>query len=246
MWLHRLGDRDAARRLLEAVVPDAVELLAEGDRVACLGMLSEVAADLGDRGRCERLLAELEPEAGLQMLLGAHLILGCASRALGMLARALGRFDEAERHFEVALAADTRMGARPWIAVTQLAYAALLLERGGSEDRRRAEALLDQACATADELGMAAVTRRAEAAPAVALFPPLPRIVKLPSSSPCGGMVRVVRSPSPPKGPPTAARRTEGGSRGLTVNQKPPGLRGGQSCFANSRSSARARRSDCF
>ena len=80
-----------------------------------------------------------------------------------MLARALGRFDEAERHFEVALAADTRMGARPWVAETQLAYAALLLERGGSEDRRRAEALLDQACATADELGMAAVTRRAEA-----------------------------------------------------------------------------------
>lgn len=123
---------------------------------------TEVAADLGDRGRCERLLAELEPEAGLQVLLGAHLILGCASRPLGMLARALGRFDEAERHFEVALAADTRMGARPWVAETQLAYAALLLERGGSEDRRRAEALLDQACATAAELGMAAVTRRAE------------------------------------------------------------------------------------
>ena len=53
--------------------------------------------------------------------------------------------------------------SRPWIAETQLAYAALLLERGGSEDRQHAEALLDQACATADELGMAAVTRHAEA-----------------------------------------------------------------------------------
>ena len=161
--LHRLGQRDAARRVLEAVVPDAVELPVENGRVCALAQLSEVAVYLGDRGRCERLLAELEPEAGLQVLFGFHLILGCASRWLGMLARALGRFDEAERHFEVALAADTRMGARPWVAVTQLQYARLLRERGGSEDRRRAEALLDEACATADELGMAAVTRRAEA-----------------------------------------------------------------------------------
>jgi hypothetical protein len=159
--LHRLGQRDAARRVLEAVVPDAVELPVEYGRVSCLGMLSEVAADLGDRGRCERLLAELEPEADLQVVLGAHLLLGCASRPLGMLARALGRFDEAERHFEVALAADTRMGARPWVAETQLAYAALLLERGGSEDRRRAEAL-DQASRDRRRFGMAAVTRRAE------------------------------------------------------------------------------------
>ena len=163
MWVvHRLGDRDAARRVLEDVVPDAVELPAEGGRWYCLAMLSEVAADLGDRPRCKRLLAELEPEAGLQVVADATVTLGSCSRPLGMLARALGRFDEAERHFEVALAADTRMGARPWVAETQLQYAALLLERGGSEDRRRAEALLDQACATADELGMAAVTRRAE------------------------------------------------------------------------------------
>jgi DNA-binding winged helix-turn-helix (wHTH) protein/tetratricopeptide (TPR) repeat protein len=160
MWMrHRLGDRDAARRDLEAVVPNAVQLPLEHGRVASLWMLSEVAAGLGDRGRCERLLAELEPEAGLQLHAGPHLLFGCASRPLGLLARALGRFDEAERHFEVALEADTRIG----IAETQLEYAALLLERGGSENRRRAEALLDRACATAAELGMAALTRRAEA-----------------------------------------------------------------------------------
>ena len=146
--LHRLGQRDAARRVLEAVVPDAVELPVDFVRGFSLALLSEVAAELGDRGRCERLLAELEPEAGLQVTVGAHLLLGCASLRLGMLTRALGRLDEAERHFEVALAADARMGARPWIAETQLECAALLL---------------DQACATADELGMAAVTRRAEA-----------------------------------------------------------------------------------
>jgi tetratricopeptide (TPR) repeat protein len=162
MWvLHRLGNRDAARRLLEVVVPDAVEVPVDYGRVACLVMLSVVAASLGDRGRCERLLAELEPEAGLQLQLDS-LLFGCASRPLGMLARTLGRFDEAERHFEVALDADTQIGLRPWVAETQLEYAALLLERGGSDDRRRAEALLDQACATADELGMAKVTERAE------------------------------------------------------------------------------------
>jgi tetratricopeptide (TPR) repeat protein len=163
MWMrHRLGDRDAARRDLEAMVPDAVELPLEHGRVVSLWMLSEVAAGLGDRGRCERLLAELEPEAGLHLHTGPHLLFGCASRPLGLLARALGRFDEAERHFEVALDADTRIGARPWIAETQLEYAALLLERGGSDDRRRAEALLDQASAAAAELGMAAVLQRAE------------------------------------------------------------------------------------
>jgi DNA-binding winged helix-turn-helix (wHTH) protein/tetratricopeptide (TPR) repeat protein len=160
--LHRLGNRDAARRVLEAVVPDAVELPVGVGRVCSLALLSEVAADQRDRERCERLLAELEPEAGLQVPVDLHLIFGCASRFLGMLARALARFDEAERHFEVALAADARMGARPWMAETQLEYAALLLDGGSREDRRRAEALLDRACATASELGMAAVTRRAE------------------------------------------------------------------------------------
>jgi tetratricopeptide (TPR) repeat protein len=163
MWMfHRLGRGDAARRVLEAVVPDEGELPVEYGRFSCLAMLSEVAAGLGDRGRCERLLAELEPEAGLQLVAGSELLVGCASRPLGLLARALGRVDEAERHFEVALEADTRIGARPWVAETQLEYAALLLERGGGEGRRRAEALLDQACATAAELGMAAVLRRAE------------------------------------------------------------------------------------
>ena len=53
--------------------------------------------------------------------------------------------------------------ARPWVAETQLEYAALLLERGGGDDRRLAESMLDRASAMATELGMAALTRRIQA-----------------------------------------------------------------------------------
>ena len=65
------------------------------------------------------------------------------------------RWDEAEQHFHDALALNTRMGARPWVAYTQYDYATMLLARNQPGDQEKAQELLALALTTAHELGMA-------------------------------------------------------------------------------------------
>ena len=66
----------------------------------------------------------------------------------------MARWDTAERHFTDALAANTRLRTRPFVAHTQYDYAQMLLARGASGDNEQAVTFFDQALATARELGM--------------------------------------------------------------------------------------------
>jgi tetratricopeptide (TPR) repeat protein len=81
-------------------------------------------------------------------------LLGPIAYYLGVLAAALSRFDAAARHFEVALDDAQRVGARPYLALTQGAYGAMLARRGATLDRQRARQLLADALQTAQQLGM--------------------------------------------------------------------------------------------
>jgi hypothetical protein len=80
--------------------------------------------------------------------------LGSVDRHLGMLAGVLGRWAEAEAHFDAALVVDTGMRSPPLLARTWYWYARMLAERPGG-DRQKAAALADQALTTARTLGMA-------------------------------------------------------------------------------------------
>ena len=51
------------------------------------------------------------------------------SAPLGALATTLGRFDDAERHFEDAIAMNRKMRAPRWVAVAQCNYGDMLLRR---------------------------------------------------------------------------------------------------------------------
>jgi tetratricopeptide (TPR) repeat protein len=73
---------------------------------------------------------------------------------LGVLAAALSRFDAAACHFEVAIQAAEKIGSRPYLALAQGAYGAMLVRRGATLDRQRARQLLADALNTAQELGM--------------------------------------------------------------------------------------------
>ncbi len=77
-----------------------------------------------------------------------------------MLAAAQGEWARAERHFADALAMHVAMGARPFAARTQLAWAEMELARGRGE---AAAERLQAAVAIADELGMVSVGVRARA-----------------------------------------------------------------------------------
>jgi hypothetical protein len=75
----------------------------------------------------------------------------------------MSRWEEAEKHFEDALAMNARMGAKPWLARTQHEYAEMLLARGRAEDRVKAMSLLDEALTISRELGMKSVVEKVQA-----------------------------------------------------------------------------------
>jgi tetratricopeptide (TPR) repeat protein len=127
-------------------------------------LLAEVCGALGDGERAAELYDALEPYAGRNVVVGrAATCNGAASRLLGILASAMHSWDLAESHFISALAMHERMGARPWVARTQLAYAEMLLQRRRRGDKARAQELLADAVLIADALGMGVVADRARA-----------------------------------------------------------------------------------
>jgi hypothetical protein len=93
---------------------------------------------------------------------GAALCCGSAERSLGLLAATASRYDEAARHFEAAIAENTRIGAAPWVAHAQHDYARALLARGRADDRLRAGELLRRAGESARTHGMTELLARVE------------------------------------------------------------------------------------
>ena len=129
--------------------------------VMCITYLSEVCTFLGDAHRAAMLYQCLLPHNGYNILVGpTAACYGAASRYLGMLAATMSRWEEAQGHFENALAMNARMGAKPWLAHTQHEYARMLLRRGHLDDIEKAIGLLHEALGISRELGMRALEER--------------------------------------------------------------------------------------
>ena len=77
-----------------------------------------------------------------------------------MLATVLGRWTEAESHFQTALRVEAVLRSPPFLARTHHWYAHMLLARPDRDERRAAE-LAATAEETARELGMAALADEA-------------------------------------------------------------------------------------
>ncbi len=152
-------DDEARREIDELAARDFSDLRRDQTWLASVALLAKVCALVRDEPRAQILWQLLLPHAGRTVSVPPGLACyGSASRPLGMLARVLGRPDEGVRLFEQALAADTRLGARPLLARGQTDFAALLLEQGGS--RERARELVEEALPTAQELGMRPLASR--------------------------------------------------------------------------------------
>jgi len=156
-----LGRRDEATTAFEAVASRGFETLPRDSQwLVSLTAIAEACAFLGDAARAAELSELLRPHAGTSVIMpDAWGCFGSVDRVLGILATTEGRWDSAETHFEAALALDERMGARSWLARTQLGYAQMLLARG---DRERAHDLLTEAAASARELGLTGLAPRIE------------------------------------------------------------------------------------
>lgn len=88
---------------------------------------------------------------------------GAIAHHLGLLATTLGDYEEAEAHFQTAEAIHSRIGAPTLLARTRLEWARMLLARRQPGDAERGYDLLGRALATARELGLGNVERRAVA-----------------------------------------------------------------------------------
>jgi DNA-binding CsgD family transcriptional regulator len=152
--LAELGMEREARRELAAIAAQGIDGFRTSLWTAALVYLADACAALDDEAMAAIVYPELEPLAGANVMIG-HLVAcyGAADRYLGMLAATLKEPARAEEHFERAMDLNRRMGASTWLAHTAYEYGRFLLGCGAAS-RERAEALLGEATALAEQIGM--------------------------------------------------------------------------------------------
>lgn len=159
-----LGFMDAAKRRLAEHAEEGFHVSFDGKRSTSLSYLAEVAVAVDDVPSATRLYDLMLDYRHMTITAGiATVCYGSASRYLGMLAVTMGDQKAALEHFEHALTMNAAMGARPWLAHAQGELARLLLKRADHDAIKRAEALTNEAWATAAELGMVRLQRRLKA-----------------------------------------------------------------------------------
>jgi len=160
--LAEMGMEDDARRELRRVLGNGLGALRRSLWLASLVYLADTCAALGDVAGAEVVYPELEAHSGSNVMIG-HLVAcyGSMDRYLATTATVLGEWDAAEAHFQSALALNTRLGARTWLAHTAYGYARMLIARGARDDRSHARAQLGLALGLAQEIGLPALIRRA-------------------------------------------------------------------------------------
>jgi DNA-binding CsgD family transcriptional regulator/tetratricopeptide (TPR) repeat protein len=154
-----LGMESEARRELAAALADGLEPYRASLWLATLTYLTDACSALRDERAAALLYPALEPFGGENVMIG-HLVscYGAADRYLGMLAATLGDAGRAEAHFERALELNRRMGALTWLAHTAYEYARFL-----GAQQAPADALLAEAAALAEQVGMPALLARVRA-----------------------------------------------------------------------------------
>jgi class 3 adenylate cyclase len=149
------GQTDRARELLDEVRRDGYavvrSVLGEADTYT---LLSEACLACEHSEAASELRELLLPTRGRFLLMNGVASFGTTDRALGNLEVVLGRFDDAQAHFEASMELERRTGSLGWLPRTQCDFARMLLTRNNAGDREMAFALLDEATSTAQELGL--------------------------------------------------------------------------------------------
>jgi tetratricopeptide (TPR) repeat protein len=152
-FLYQSGDREAADAILRPELVDRA--LASGDRSSVCA-LGEIAVYTNDRTLAEKVYGSLSPHRehcshwGLMGMLWD----GPVAYVMALVARSVGRPDEARALLEQALGIAERLQARPIVARIRARLAELALVRG---DRGAARGHAERALALARDLGMNAL-----------------------------------------------------------------------------------------
>jgi hypothetical protein len=163
LWCWETGRVDDARQVLRRVVGEyGRRWVWPSQRLYVLTHLAVVSSGLHEEPAAERLCELLAPYRA-QLVGLSPTSFGSVAHHLATLQGTLRRWTEAERSFEEAHMLHERVAAAGWLARTRLEWARMLLTRHQPGDAERARELLGQALATARELGLANVERRAVA-----------------------------------------------------------------------------------
>ena len=156
-----LGDDRVARAEVERhAARDFADLPRDGLWILHLSGLAECCVLTKDERRGEQLYELLLPFAERNAVSYTQQPFGPVALRLAALAAMLGRWDDADHHFETALGCCRLLGARAMGARVRYEHGAALLERGRPVDRGRALRSLDEAARLAEELGMAGLLRQ--------------------------------------------------------------------------------------
>jgi DNA-binding winged helix-turn-helix (wHTH) protein/tetratricopeptide (TPR) repeat protein len=154
------NEQEARRHFEWLAATGFAELRRDNLWLAGMTFLAEACVFLRDIERAQILYEMLQPYAEHCVVISFGVsCLGSVSRPLGLLAGLTSRWKEAARHFRHAMEVHARMGARPWVALTQYDYARTLLQ-GPKGSSAKAHALLRQSLATANALGMDRLARK--------------------------------------------------------------------------------------
>jgi hypothetical protein len=128
---------------------------------------------LGDAAVARAAQDALRPYADLPIMGSLGVVcFGSVRRALGLAALAIGDVDEAVEQLAAAVSANERFGHRPAAVQARAELGLAHLRRGGSAERARGRALIEEASAGAEALGMSGLPPRWREAAARVQAPP--------------------------------------------------------------------------
>lgn len=153
----RCGDRESARMWYERTVDEQLERPVDERWDGTMVPLAWLCFELQDAARAPRIYSALAPMSGRFALVpiwsAIANTLGAWDTYRGLVAHTMGQHSLAREHFEAGLALDRRLGARLWMAQAMF-WEVQAMRRVGDPDETRANRLLDQSRALAEELGL--------------------------------------------------------------------------------------------
>jgi tetratricopeptide (TPR) repeat protein len=156
-----LADEQAARAEVERHAQrDFAGLPRDGLWLLHLCSLAEACVLLGDKRRAARLYQLLAPYADRNAISMTTMPFGPVALRLGMVAAMLGRWEEAERHFQLAMDQCAQLGAPPITARVLYERSRMLISRGEEADLASAAELLARAEGICRELDLPGIGNR--------------------------------------------------------------------------------------
>jgi class 3 adenylate cyclase/tetratricopeptide (TPR) repeat protein len=162
MALADAGDLERCRVLLDEAHAEEFAIPPDNSWSSALYCWADAAVRTGDNGSAELLHEQLAPFR--DQLVTTHVTVDpVVDHTLGRLEHLLGRYDEAADSFGRAQQLHQRLRCPPFVAMTEVAWAQLLADRGGGGDRHQARAMAERAMQIAVAHGYAGVERDAAA-----------------------------------------------------------------------------------